>query len=389
MPESGGRRKRALLVTRNMPPLVGGMERLNWHIADELRMRAEVSVLAPRGSAARAPYGIELIEVRPRPLSLFLVHATLATIRLAHTFRPDVVIAGSGLMAPVVEAAARLVGAKAVAYVHGLDLVVDSAIYKTIWLPSIRRMDRLVANSRYTAGLCKEVGARTERIGVVHPGVVIPSLPQASVEMASEFRMRHGLGKGPCLLSIGRMTARKGLREFVCGALPRIVARHPEARLVVVGGEATDALHSAGHSKQDLVDAATAAGVAGNLVFTGRLDDDEVEAAWAASTIHVFPIRQIPNDPEGFGMVAVEAAAHGVPTIAYAVGGVTDAVIDGVSGILVRPDDEMAFVEAVNRALTGGFARESVRKSAVKFGWGRFGVEMDRQLSIVLDGGQT
>lgn len=45
---------RILLITRNLPPLVGGMERLNWHMADELAKRAEVRVVGPVGSAALA-----------------------------------------------------------------------------------------------------------------------------------------------------------------------------------------------------------------------------------------------------------------------------------------------------------------------------------------------
>src|SRR3546814_17030050 len=68
-------------------------------------------------------------------------------------------------------------------------------------------------------------------------------------------------------------------------------------------------------------------------------------------------------------MVAMEAAAHGVPTVAYAVGGVPDAVLDGTSGVLVQPGDEVGFAEAVDRTLSVGFVRESVRGWAEQFDW--------------------
>src|SRR3546814_13789436 len=74
-----------------------------------------------------------------------------------------------------------------------------------------------------------------DRIGIVNPGVTVPPPLHDNDTRARAFREFHGLGDGPCLLSIGRMTARKGLREFVSGVLPRITARHPEVRLVVVG----------------------------------------------------------------------------------------------------------------------------------------------------------
>src|SRR3546814_3115828 len=94
------------------------------------------------------------------------------------------------------------------------------------------------------------------------------------------------------------MTARKGLREFVSGVLPRITARHPEVRLVVVGGEAVDALHSASHSSAELMEVAATSGVEQNLSLIGRIGDRELEDAWAASAVHVFPVREIPGDPE-------------------------------------------------------------------------------------------
>jgi phosphatidylinositol alpha-1,6-mannosyltransferase len=43
-------RQRILIITRNLPPLVGGMERLNWHMADELSQYAKVRVVGPKGS---------------------------------------------------------------------------------------------------------------------------------------------------------------------------------------------------------------------------------------------------------------------------------------------------------------------------------------------------
>jgi phosphatidylinositol alpha-1,6-mannosyltransferase len=386
MAEHGARR--VLLVSRNMPPLVGGMERLNWHIAAELNRRLELQVVAPRGSAALAPAGVLTREVAPKPLGAFLALSMVAAIRAARAFRPDVVLAGSGLMAPVAELAARLVGAKAVAYVHGLDVAVENAIYEAFWLPSIRRMDRVVANSRFSARLCARAGVSSEVIGIVHPGVAARAMLPETLDRARAFRDSHGLGDGPCLLSIGRLTARKGLREFVCEVLPMIAARYPEVRLVVVGGEAIDALHSESHSMAELRKMATRAGVERNLSVVGRIPDDELEHAWAASAAHVFPVREIRGDPEGFGMVALEAASHGVPTIAYAVGGVPDAVHDGVSGTLVEPGDAAGFANAVDLALTGRFVRQSVMEWADHFDWHRFGDALEDQLSIAISGGR-
>src|SRR3546814_9445927 len=69
------RRPRVLLITRNLPPLVGGMERLNWHLADQLSRFAEVRMIGPSGSASLAPSSVQVRESPLRPLPNFLVHA--------------------------------------------------------------------------------------------------------------------------------------------------------------------------------------------------------------------------------------------------------------------------------------------------------------------------
>src|SRR3546814_4756856 len=151
------------------------------------------------------------------------------------------------------------------------------------------------------------------------------------------------------------MTARKGLREFVSGVLPRITARHPEVRLVVVGGEAVDALHSASHSSAELMEVAATSGVEQYLSLIGRIGDRALEDAWAASAVHVFPVREIPGDPEGFGMVAMEAAAPGVPTVAYAVGGVPD-----------RSEEQTSELQSLMRISYAVFCLKKKKKTKIR-----------------------
>lgn len=367
-----------LLITRNFPPLWGGMERLNWHIADELAREYEVTVVGPAGAAVHAPAGVRVIEVPLRPLWRFLLLAAWRALRAARRSRPAVVLAGSGLTAPMVWLAARLSGTRCIAYVHGLDVIATHPIYRLGWRPFLRRMDRIIANSRHTAALAQGAGVDSGRIAVVHPGVTLPTLdPQAR----ARFRARHGLGEVPLLLSVGRLTARKGLAEFVANALPAIVRQHADAMLVVIGGEPADALHggSTGGAASAQATAATT-GLQDHLRFLGSATDAELSEAYQASDVLVFPVLDLPGDVEGFGMVAVEAAAHGLPTVAYATGGVVDAVAEEESGSLIPPDDAEGFAAAVLRLLAQPLPVERVRSFAERFAWPRFGVAIRRIL---------
>ena len=409
-------RTRILLVTRNLPPLVGGMERLNWHMAEELAKVAEVRVVGPEGSAALAPVGITVQEVPLKPLWKFLWRARSLARSEARRWKPDLVLAGSGLTAPVTRSAARACGARTAIYVHGLDVAVRHLAYRTIWLPAIRRADRVIANSRATAQLCRGIGVDPARIGIVHPGVDMPrdtyepspcathhllpegqgnrSEPPSPRERgrgegpgpgdAVDFRERHALGGRPLLLSVGRLSARKGLREFVTRALPRIVAAQPEVMLLVVGDAPNQALHAQAQTPDSIRAAARAAGVVDNLLFLGTITDyGELGAVYRAADVHVFPVREIPGDPEGFGMVALEAAAHGLPTVAFATGGVTDAVAESQSGHLVRQNDYTTFADAILRTLA---EREALRSQSIDFArrfvWPVFGSQIVNQLRL-------
>jgi phosphatidylinositol alpha-1,6-mannosyltransferase len=374
----GSARPRVLFVTRNFPPLLGGMERLNWHLADELRQHCELRLVAPEGAARLAPPGVEVREVRLRPLRRFIVQAALRARREARAWRPDWVLAGSGLTAPLAWGAARACGARAAAYVHGLDLSVPHPVYRALWRPALRRMDRIIANSSATARLAGALGIDASRISIVHPGTELPEFDERARE---RFRQAHRIDpRAPVLLAVGRLTERKGLRQFVADVLPRIVREHPGAVFVVIGDAPANALYAQVQSPESIVQAGRDAGVDGNLRMLGKVDERELHDAYFAADLHVFPIRELPDDIEGFGMVAVEAAAHGLPTVAYACGGVVDAVAHGISGVLIQAGDGGGFAGAVLAGLERPLCQAATRGFAEGFSWEHFGAQVLRAL---------
>lgn len=373
---------RILLITRNLPPLVGGMERLNWHIAHELTGWAEVKAISPSGSALHAPDNVEVIEVPLNPLWRFLGASAFQAARTARQWRPDIVLAGSGLTAPAALLAARASKARAGVYLHGLDVAVRHPIYRALWHPAIRRMDCAIVNSSPTLELARAVGVSDDKMHIIHPGVQIPNTSQSASALQS-FRQRHNLGSARILLSVGRLTTRKGLREFIEHALPTIVRSAPDTLLAIVGEAPTSALHARAQSRESIQAAADATGVSQHLRFIGVITDKtELACAYESASLHVFPVRQIPGDPEGFGMVAIEAAAHGVPTAAFATGGVVDAVVDRQSGRLVAPGDYAALAQAVLSILsdTQHTWQINCRAFSERFAWQALGQKMRRAL---------
>jgi len=76
-------------------------------------------------------------------------------------------------------------------------------------------------------------------------------------------------------------------------------------------------------------------------------------------------------------MVAIEAAAQGLPTVAYATGGIVEAVAEGKSGRLIPPGNGRAMAEAIEETLAGCDAMRTACKVFVEnFAWPKFGISI-------------
>ena len=380
-------RQRLLVITRNLPPLRGGMERLVWHIVDELAVDYDVHVIGPAGCRQFLPQGVSATELAVRPLPLFLLACLVRSVFLSLRLRPARVLAGSGLTAPFAWLAARLAGGRWLVYLHGLDIQADSRFYQAFWPRFFGRADIVLVNSHFTFRLAEQAGVDAARIRILHPGVQLPDTAMAA-QQRQVFRDTHQLGNRPLMLYVGRIVPRKGLLAFVEQVLPAVLAQCPDAMLLVVGEEPDQALLKSSGETARVIQRLDALGLHQSVRFLGSPDDQALSMAYFAADVLVFPVQQQVSDNEGFGMVAIEAAAHGLPTVAFAAGGVPDAVADGVSGWLLPPADYPAMHATVVACLQGDagvVSAGSCRQFAEGFAWPMFA---SRLSSMVIAAGQ-
>lgn len=375
-----GSSHRTLFLTRNLPPLTGGMERLCREVVVALAQVSDLTVVGPRGCRRHLPMAAQVFEVDSVGAAGFLFGAAGRLLRLRRE-RFSLMLGGSGLMAPLVAGFSRRAGARSAIYVHGLDLVFDSVVYRSLFMPPVRRMDIVIANSRNTRRLATARGVAAGKVRVVHPPSCCLDTTGAD---PSDFRRVFGLNRGPLLLSVGRPSRRKGLDLFVEQALPRILASSPDTTLVVVGGDIAQALaRDKMDSMEELQRRCRELDLSEHVRFTGSVDDRMLASAYMAADVHVFPVRDVPGDVEGFGMVSVEAARYGLPSVVFDAGGAGDAVSDGVSGFIVEPGDYARFSDAVLELLTNsGITHESCIKFADGFSPAKFGLRLRKALGF-------
>ena len=146
------------------------------------------------------------------------------------------------------------------------------------------------------------------------------------------------------VLTVGRLHPRKGqlLTLQALQALPPALRAGLEYWIV---GSASRPRY-----EKTLREAATSAGLV--VKFLGDLSDTELDSVYDQADVFALTSIDHGHSVEGFGLVYLEAAAHGLPVVAHTVGGVSEAVVDNVSGLLVAPHHPSRLTAAFARLLT-------------------------------------
>lgn len=243
--------------------------------------------------------------------------------------------------------------------------------------PIIHRRTHYVTVSRPSADELVELGVQRARIDIVRNGV---DKPPADLVQLAQQRDRSGIATdGPRLITLSRLTPHKQI-EHAIDVVEKLRHEYPSIHLDIVGsGWWEDRLRErvATHLVEDYV------------TFHGHVTERRKQELLAQADIHL-----VPSLKEGWGIVVIEAAEYGVPTIGYnSSQGLKDSIISGHTGVLVDSVDDMA--QAV-RTLVSDPARlarmgEAAQRRAATFSWRATGREFEhlllRDIGVPLDSG--
>jgi glycosyltransferase involved in cell wall biosynthesis len=212
-----------------------------------------------------------------------------------------------------------------------------------------RFTDRAIAVSASTADfLVRKRHVPAERVRVILNGA--PLREFGTIDPAVGHALRAALGLPPDALvigSIGRLNAQKGHRHLLAAAA-HVLANHAQARLLIVGD---------GDLMATLRAQAAALGIAERVVFSGHRAD--IPAVLAA-----IDVLCISSTYEGTPLVLFEAMAAGRAIVSTAVDGCREVLADGITGLLVPPQDDDALAAALDRVLADGSLRATLAEGA-------------------------
>ncbi len=348
---------RLLFLTQDFPPAVGGIQTYSAGLVRALiGLGVTVEVVCPAhpdeaAMDASFPCPVHRIHSRGDLLPLNLLPYIR---RIADAFRPDVIACAQWPLALPASRVAKKHGATIAVAAHGRELLNTRPLprYAAIRRHFVRRADVLLPVSRYTAGLLRDLGADPSRIHVLTNGVDTDAFYP---EGASELRQKLSpLGK-PLILTISRLVYRKGI-DTMLEALALIPVDDRPLYAVAGSGPDQDRLHA-------LADSLNLGDV---VCWLGRVPDPDLRALYNAADVFALPARESRPDVEGFGLVFLEAAACRTPSIGATTGGIPDAVVDGVTGLLVPPDAPRALASAITRLCSDADYRQELGDAAYK-----------------------
>lgn len=233
--------------------------------------------------------------------------------------------------------------------------------------PRVHRRDQYLTVSLPSAEELATLGVDRTRIAVVRNGAepVPAEVPTGTATVRTPE---------PRVVVLSRLVPHKQIEDALT-AVARLRPRIPDLHLDVVGG---------GWWADKLKEQAAALGIAEAVTFHGHVGERRKHELLARAWVHVLPSRK-----EGWGLAVIEAAQHGVPTVGYRSSrGLTDSVIDGVTGLLADDADQLATIvgELLDDASARTIMGEKARARAREFSWEHTGAGVYEVLAAAAAG---
>ncbi|MDA0300057.1 MAG: glycosyltransferase family 4 protein [Actinobacteria bacterium] len=339
-----------LLVTNDFPPKVGGIQSVLWEWWRRLPSDSFTVLTSPHPDAQRfdAQQPFEVIRTRepvllPRPAMVKRVNKLVArTGAELVVLDPAVPL---GLIGPHLDVPYDVV-------LHGAEVTIPGRLPLTRQLlnRTLRHARQVISCGEYALAEA-ERSIRQPLPGVVlYPGVDVQRFTPISTEARDSFRERLGISpEAQLVIGVSRLVPRKGFDTLIEASV-RLTNEFPDVQVLVAGS---------GRDSKRLQAIIDRLGAPARLL--GRVPDGDLPLLYGAADVGAMLCRDrwFGLEQEGFGIVFLEAASCGTPQLAGRSGGSDEAVIDGVTGVVVdRPTD----VRDVADALAGLLRSQPLRK---------------------------
>jgi len=334
------KKPRILFISHSYPPTLGGVESQNYNLAQGLSKITQTKIIANGKGKIWLPVFVPLTTIR----AFFLM------------FSYDACLVGNGVLAPI---AAFLKffhpRKKFFSIVHGLDITfaykkgILPTIYKTINIPSLKKLDKLFMVGNFTIDVAEEKSGILRKNCVFIPnGVPIAQLRKAHTREELSALFGSDTSNKKVILRLARFVPHKGTDWFIKNIIPKL----PENIVMIATGYRVSK-NTAGDQDNfaDCENVIRENHLENRVKLLPTLPQKDLEVLLNTADLVVSPNINYPGSSEGFGINVAEAAACERVVLASNLQGLADAVKDGQNGFLVEPENVVAWIDKVNELL--------------------------------------
>jgi phosphatidylinositol alpha-1,6-mannosyltransferase len=339
-----------LFVTNDFGPRAGGIETFVIGLIERRAYGSTIVYTSAQDDSEeydqrwKRDFGVTVIRDRSKIL--------LPTPRVARNLKrvikqEGIRVAAFGAAAPLGLLSASMKSAgvrKTVALTHGHEVWWAKIFPFTF---AIRRIGATIDSLTYLGEFTQKAISRSlskqavKQMVKIAPGIDVEHF---SPQDSSELRRELGLDEKKVIVSVGRLVHRKG-QDHLIASMPEILAKVPNAHLLIVGR---------GPYLEHLAKLVAVNKVENHVSFIGRVQYAELPRFICAGDVFAMPSRSrfAGLEVEGLGIVYLEASACGLPVVAGNSGGAPDAVVEGITGLVVDGTNNSQIADAVITLLT-------------------------------------
>ena len=318
-----------LIVTRNFPPDIGGMQVLMGGLSEILINHGPVKVFT---------YQHELSNIYDNKSQASIER--IKGIKLFRKFRKSNLVnnfisTNSNIRALIVDhwksleliKTENLKKIKTFCLLHSKEINHDkgTSLNKRI-IKSTNNVDYIIANSNFTKELANKVGIDVSKVHVIFPGIPKPKKIENIFKLKAEKLFEDSF---PKIITVSRLDKRKG-HDKILMLIKNLKPKFPKIKYVSIG---------VGEEERNLLELSKELNLEKETIFLKNIEFDLKTALIAESNLFLMPSRIEKKSVEGFGIAYIEAASYGVGSIGGKDGGAPDAIAHKKTGLICDGND--------------------------------------------------
>ncbi len=331
-----------LFISRAFPPVIGGIENMNYELSIWLPKYSQTTTIANTLGKIALP--------------IFIPITMLKLIFLSKKY--DAILLGDGLLAVLAWWIKKInKKAKITCIAHGLDITYDNPLYQIFWTSYFfSKCDKFICVGNQTIKELVNREVPKEKCVFIPNGITVEKFLNFE---ASKDDLLNIIGKQyndyKFILTSGRLAKRKGVAWFIRNVLPEL----PQNIIYIVAGEGPD--------RKNIEEAIAETQQFDRVLLLGRVTQNDLLILWHTCDIFVQPNIEVTGDMEGFGISVIEAAACKIPVIVSDLEGLKDAIKNNESGFSVEHENKDAWLNKIKQILSPDFNKEGFTKKASSY----------------------